>query len=77
MLAQFNVSNAFFLTLRPATVFFLRFPATGGGVIDPHTVKMILYAIGDRYRLAVKIYSAETIDGINQYSIFTTKFQSC
>jgi len=41
------------LTLRPATVFFPRFPATGG-VKYPHTVNMIIYAIGDRYRLAVK-----------------------
>jgi len=56
-------------------VFFPRFPAADGN-LPPHTVKVILYAIGDRHRLAVKIYSAEMIGRINQYSIFTTKFQN-
>jgi len=38
-----------------------RTPATGGeGSIYPHTVKVILYAKGDRYRPAVKnMYSAK------------------
>jgi len=46
------------------------------GVIYSHTVEVILCAIGDRYSLAVKIYRAEMIDGIDQYSIFTIKFQN-
>jgi len=55
---------------------FSTFPGNGGGGNLPHTVQVILYAIGDRYQLAVKIYSAEMIGGINQYSAFTNKFQN-
>jgi len=32
---------------------FSTFPGNGGELIYPHTVKVILYAIGDRYRPAV------------------------
>jgi len=48
------------LTLRPATVFFPRSPVTGVGGNLPHTVKVILYAIGDiDIDQWQKMYSAE------------------
>jgi len=55
---------------------FSTFTGNGGAVIYSSAVKVIVYAIGDRYRPAVKIYSAEMIGGLNQYSIFTAKFQN-
>jgi len=55
---------------------FSTFTGNGEAVIYSPTVKVIVYAIGDRNRPAVKMYSAEMIGGLNQYSIFVAKFQN-